>query len=583
MLGDALFCSFAGNTPGWSGFFTRPRWLDVAATVLEVANLVETAWDHSRRGAWVVLAIAYEAAPAFEAGLAVHDPGRAPLAFAAAYDAPNAPPAVSSGAFAATPWRPLVSRRRYDRALADIRENIRQGEAYQVNYTYPLTCRFSGDPAAWFDALARRQGAAYSCRLDLGDRHLLSFSPELFFERRGDAIITKPMKGTMPRGTSPEADAALAETLRTSPKNQAENRMITDLLRNDLGRVAVPGSVIVPELFAVEPLGPAWQMTSTVAARLPRDTGLWQLLEALFPCGSVTGAPKRSAMRLIRHLEPHRRSFYTGAIGRIAPGGDCIFSVAIRTVEYECASGLCRFGVGGGVTYYSDTAEEYEECRTKAAFLHRQTPPTLLETLLLAHGRFAFLTEHKARLAASAAALGTLHDPLAVGRALEAVRLAHPTGRHRVRLLLDPTGEIRTEVYPLGPRAGGTLRLGWASRPVAADDPTLFHKTTRRARYDEALAEHPDCDDVLLTNTDGFVTESSRANLVVELDGRLVTPDRACGLLPGTYRERLLARGRIREAFLRPDDLVRATRLWLINSVRLWMPAALAAPGPRTA
>lgn len=581
MRGDAFFASFAGGAPGWTRAFRRPHWLAAARTADEVPPLIREAQTQSQAGAWVVLALAYEAAPLFEPGLAVHAPGKAPLAFAAAYARPNNETPDAAGRFAATPWRPLISRTRYDRALAELRENIRQGEVYQANYTFPLACRFTGDPAAWFAALARKQGAAYSCHLDYGDRHLLCFSPELFFERRGDTVVTKPMKGTMPRGETPAADAALAEKLRTCPKNQAENRMITDLLRNDLGRIALPGSVTVPELFTVEPLGTAWQMTSTVSARLPRGTGLWPLLTALFPCGSITGAPKRSAMRLLRRLEPHRRGFYTGAIGQIAPGGDCTFAVAIRTVECDRRTGLCRFGVGGGVTYYSEAGDEYAECRTKAAFLYRAAPFELLETLLLAHGRFAFLPEHLARLAESAAHYGYPHDAATVAQALAAVRNAPPTGRHRVRLLLNADGQVRTEAFPLGPRAAKPLRLGWADRPVAADDPALGHKTTHRARYDQALAAHPDCDDVLLVNTDGEVTESCRANLVVELDGRLLTPDRACGLLPGTYRERLLARGRIRQARLRPEDLTRATRLWCINSVRLWLPAVLAAPGPK--
>jgi len=586
MLGDAFFLSFAGSAPDWDRSFTNPHWLAAAQTVADVPALLQRAWDQSRQGAWVVVALAYEAAPAFDPGLRVHAPGKAPLAFAAAYAAPTGdgcPEPTPSGTFTATPWRPLISRERYDRALVALRENIRQGEVYQVNYTFPLACRFSGDPATWFAALAREQGAAYSCRLDLGGRRLLSFSPELFFERRGETVVTRPMKGTMPRGGTPAADAAMAEKLRVCPKNRAENRMITDLLRNDLGRVARTGSVAVPELFTVEPLGPAWQMTSTVTARVPRETGLFPLLTALFPCGSITGAPKRSAMRLIRRLEPHPRGFYTGAIGQIAPGGDATFAVAIRTVECDSQTGLCRFGVGGGITYDSDARGEYEECRTKAAFLRQAAPFELLETLLLAHGRFAFLPEHCARLAGSAAFSGYAHDPAVIERALAAVRLARPTGRHRVRLLLARDGHPRTEAFPLGPRGTAPLRLGWASRPVTADDPALRHKTTRRERYDRALAEHPDCDDVLLINADGEVTESCRANLVAALDGRLVTPALACGLLPGTYRERLLARGRLVEARLRPEDLARASRLWCINSVRLWMPAVLATPDPAAA
>lgn len=588
MFGDAYFFSPSGGAPAWQRSFSGPHWTATAQTPQDVPALLERVERHSRDGDWVVLALAYEAAPAFEPGLAVHAPGETPVAFAAAYAAPAPGPTPPvAGNFAATPWRCQLSRERYDLALADIRENIRQGEVYQVNFTVPLTSRFSGDPAAWFDALAREQAAPYSCRLDCGRYTLLSFSPELFFSRQGETVAVRPMKGTMPRGRTPEEDAAQAAALAACPKNQAENRMITDLMRNDLGRIARPGSVRVPECFTVTRIATAWQMTSTVAAAVPRETGLTRLLAALFPCGSITGAPKQSAMRLIRRLEPFPRGFYTGAIGHIAPGGDCVFSVAIRTVVLDRLTGLGRFGVGGGVTYDSTARAEYEECRVKAAFLHSPaTPFELLETLRLENGHFAFCDEHLARLAGSAAYFGFRHRPEAVRAALETVRREHPRTRRRVRLLLARNGAVRTMSFSLEPRARRLLLLGWAETPVDAGAAGLYHKTTRRGLYDRALADQPDCDDVLLRNTAGEVTESCRANLVAEIDGRLVTPALFCGLLPGTFRQRLLARGVVAEARLRPADLAAASRLWLINSVRLWMPARLAvsptdAPLPR--
>lgn len=588
MLGDALFCSLSRDAPGWNRRLAAPHWLATARAVADIPAVLETACRRARDGEWIVLALAYEAAPAFDAVLSCHDaaPGT-PLCFAAAYAAPSPGPAslpASGRPFATTPWRPLVDREHYRRALADIREAIRQGEAYQVNYTVPLASRFTGDPAAYFAALARKQGAGYCCHLDLGSRHLLSFSPELFFSRRGDTVVSQPMKGTMPRGETPEADAALAAALAACPKNRAENRMITDLLRNDLGRIAIPGGVTVPELFAVQRLGTAWQMTSTIAAELLPGTGLEQILAALFPCGSITGAPKRSAMDIIRRLEPHPRGFYTGAIGLIAPGGDCTFSVAIRTVDLDVQSGACRFGVGGGITYDSDARDEDEECRIKAAFLDRACAPPapfdLLETLRLDNGRYVLLDEHLARLARSADALGFAFQARAVDAALAAVRQAHPHGRFRVRLLVAQDGAARTEAYALGASPAAPLRVGWADRPVTAADPDLGHKTTRRALYDAALAARPECDDVLLVNEHGQVTESCRANVVAAIAGRLVTPALSCGLLPGTYRQRLLRRGVIAEAVLTPDDLATAKRVWLVNSVRLWRPAVLDTPGP---
>ena len=591
MLGDACFLSHADRVPAWSRTFSRPHWHAAARTPEAVRQLVAAAAARADAGEWVVLALAYEAAPAFEAGLAVHpaasDPKQPPLAFAAAYRGPepdSGPARPAAGHFATTPWRPLIDRETYRRALADIRDDIRRGEVYQVNYTFPLASRFSGDPATWFAALAREQGAAYACRIDLGRHQLLSFSPELFFARQGDAVTVRPMKGTMPRGRTPDEDRAMAAALAACAKNRAENRMITDLMRNDLGRIARPGSVAVSDLFAVERLGTAWQMTSTVTAALPRPTPLAALLAALFPCGSITGAPKRSAMEIIRRLEPHPRGFYTGTIGLIGPGGDCTFSVAIRTVVLDRQTGLCRFGVGGGVTQYSDEADEYAECAVKARFLtHPAGPFELLETLRLGAGRYAFLPEHLARLRASADYHGFALDGPAVDAALEAVRTANPGKRLRVRLLVGRDGAARCEAYSLGTGRREPMRLGLDPTPVDAADAALFHKTTRRALYDRVLAARPDCDDVALCNTRGEVTESCRANIVAALDGRLLTPALDCGLLPGTFRERLLARGIIAEARLTPADLARADRLWLINSVRLWMPAVLADAVPQAA
>jgi len=584
MLGDAHFLSLTDANPQWPCFFSNPFWVRAAYALPDVLPVLEKALAESRNGAWLVLALGYEAAAAFDPTLTVHTPPQTPLIFAAAYNqAPTSqrPRSTAGSAPMGTPWRPLVSRQAYGRAMGVLREYIRQGEVYQVNYTIPLVSRFTGDPAVWFAALAREQAAGYCCHLDMGRHQALSFSPELFFARRGETVLTRPMKGTLPRGRTPEEDMKQAAALAASSKNQAENRMITDLLRNDLGRIARPGSVAVTGLFAVERLGAVWQMTSTVSAQVPREKGLETLLTALFPCGSITGAPKRSAMRIIHELEPDARGLYTGAIGHVAPDGDCTFSVAIRTVSLDTQTGQCRFGVGGGVTHYSDTADEYAECRAKARFLHEKTEPfELLETMRLAGGRYAFLPEHLARLARSAAYYGFPYLPTSVQKALEAVRGVHARGTRRVRLLLARDGAVRVETYPLSPRPKTPLRLGWADQPVDAADPALFHKTTRRALYDQTLTAHPDCDDVLLYNAARQVTESCRANLVVALGGRLVTPQLGCGLLPGTYRQRLLTHGVLTEATLTPKNLAAASCLWLINSVRLWTPAVLTAPGP---
>ncbi|MHC1791413.1 aminodeoxychorismate synthase component I [Solidesulfovibrio sp.] len=582
MKGDAVFVSTAPDgrhsVPGWSRAFSRPRWTGSAGSLHEVRPTLQAALAAQGRDGWLVLALAYEAAPAFDPGLPAHPPTGEPLLFAAVYDAPcPPPPSPDPGCFSMDCWQPAIPRRDYGRGLAAIAAHIRLGDVYQVNYTFPLHSRFQGDPADLFAALAARQQAGFCCRLDMGGQSLLSLSPELFFLRQGERVTVRPMKGTLPRGTTPETDAAQAAALAGCPKNRSENRMITDLMRNDLGRIARPGSVAVADLFAVQPLWAAWQMTTTVTADIPRAIGLDGLLAALFPCGSITGAPKASAMGLIRDLEPFPRGFYTGTIGWVAPDGDCALNVAIRTVTLDHATGRCRFGVGGGITHDSREADEYAECRIKARFLDPPAPAwQLLETLRLANGRFAFLEEHLTRLTASAAHYRFALDRAAVLAALDRVREAWGRQPRRVRLLVGPDGAVATETFPLPDRLSRPAIVGLCPEPVNAADPALGHKTTRRDRYARALAARPDCDDVLLVNTAGQVTESCLANLVIRRDGHLVTPAAACGLLPGTYRARLLARGVLAEAVVTPADLLRAEAVWLINSVRLWTRAVLA-------
>jgi para-aminobenzoate synthetase/4-amino-4-deoxychorismate lyase len=265
-----------------------------------------------------------------------------------------------------------VSRDEYDRAVARIKELIAAGDTYQVNYSFPLTSSFNGDAPGWFENLCVAQNAPYSAYLDLGRYKILCLSPELFFERRGNQVITRPMKGTVRRGCSPEEDRELAQWLRESTKDRAENVMIVDLLRNDLGKVSVPGSVHVSSLFDLERFETVWQMTSTVEATLKDGTSLVDLMTALFPCGSITGAPKIRTMQIIRELERFPRGAYTGAIGLLRPGGDCVFNVAIRTIVLDTASKTATFGVGGGVTIDSTAELEYEECLVKSRFLSRR-------------------------------------------------------------------------------------------------------------------------------------------------------------------------------------------------------------------
>ncbi|HEY0722494.1 MAG TPA: aminodeoxychorismate synthase component I, partial [Pyrinomonadaceae bacterium] len=456
-------------------------------------------------------------------------------------------------------WMPRVERDEYDNAVTRIRELIADGDTYQVNYTFPVTSTFNGDYYAWYRSLCLAQGAAYSAYIDLERYRVLCLSPELFFKREGNHVVTKPMKGTVRRGRWTKEDRELAQWLKHSVKDRAENVMIVDLLRNDLGKVSVPGSVHVSSLFDVERFETVWQMTSTVESTLNEGTTLPELMQALFPCGSITGAPKIRTMQIIRELERFPRGAYTGAIGLLQPGGDCVFNVAIRTVVIDAESNQATFGVGGGITIDSTAEREYEECLVKSRFLHA-TPVEfqLFESILLEDGNYFLLTEHLERLKNSAEYFGFSFPGTRINADLE--RIASETGSFKVKLTLWKNGRIEPQITRIELLDEiGSVAL--AAQPVDSSDRFLFHKTTRRRGGDN----------VIFWNERGEVTESSIANLVVPIDGELCTPPIECGLLPGVFRNHLLAEGKIKERIITIEEFKNAKEFFLINSVRKWI------------
>ena len=463
--------------------------------------------------------------------------------------------------YSSTAWTPLVARDEYDQSVTRIRELIAAGDTYQVNYSFPLTSVFNGDAFAWYRDLCLAQGAQYSVYLDLGRYKVLCLSPELFFERRGNHVITRPMKGTVRRGRWPAEDRELAHWLANSAKDRAENVMIVDLLRNDLGKVSVPGSVRVSSLFDLERFETVWQMTSTVESTLRDGTSLVDLMRALFPCGSITGAPKIRTMQIIRELERFPRGAYTGAIGLLKPGGDCVFNVAIRTVVIDTETGVATFGVGGGVTIDSTAEREYEECLVKSRFLHSKPVEfQLFESILLEDGDYFLLEDHIARLKDSAEFFGFAFQVTRINADLERIAIENPQGSFKVRLTLWKDGRIETSLTPIE-LLEEVKKLELATEPVDSSDRFLFHKTTRR----------PGSDNVIFWNEKGEITESSIANVVVEIDGELFTPPIECGLLPGVFRNHLLAEGKIKERVITIEEFKRANEFFLINSVRKWI------------
>lgn len=556
--------------------FVDPVAVHVARRPDEVAGVLDALVAASGRGNWCVGFVAHEAAAAFDSALQTRPADGCPLAwfaeFAQATEAslPEAsiPEAsISAGAaFTVSAWRTDTSSERFAACVESIRADIREGRFYQVNYTTRLNADFAGDALMFYRALQAAQPRGYHAFIDAGEFQLLSVSPELFFSLRDGVVTTQPMKGTAPRGDTAEEDAALAEVLTHSAKERAENLMIVDLLRNDLSRLATPNSVEVPHLFSLHPLPSVWQMTSTVRARLRQTLTLKDVFAALFPCGSVTGAPKVEAMRAIVELESSARGTYCGAIGMVAPDSTACFNVGIRSVWIE--NGRASFGVGSGITYDSTVEGEAAELVYKARFVQRaSTRFDLFETIRLQEGEFTLLARHLDRMENSARHFRFRFDRRAAISRLEAVKQAHERGVWRCRLSCTVDGELSAVAVLLEPVPERPL-VQLAASPVSSFDEFLQHKTTRRETYDLHAPASSGAFDTLLWNERGELTEFTRANLVLRLGEDHVTPSLPSGFLNGTLRDELLASGRIAERVLSKSDLQKADSIYWVNALR---------------
>ena len=557
----------------------------------EVAGAIDAAGSAAARGLWAAGFVAYEAAPGLDPELSVHvrapdDPfAELPLAWFALFERKEDLPPLEPGRLdpsgsAGSPWRPSVDRATYDAAVERIRELIASGHTYQVNHTIRLRAMIQGDERGFYRDLCLAQRGGYAAFLDLGRYRVLSASPELFFRIDGERVTTRPMKGTAPRGRWLAEDEEIAARLVASSKDRAENAMIVDLLRNDLGRICRTGSVEVERMLEAERFETVWQLTSTIEGDLRPEITLLDTFRALFPSGSVTGAPKVRTTRIIADLEDSARGPYCGAIGYLGPPGSgeprASFNVAIRTVVLDGQTRTAEYGVGGGITHDSSASGEYEEIVAKARVLTDVRPAfDLFESLAHTPAEgFRHLNEHLERLAASARYFGFRFELEAAAAALKRA-VAEVTGPSVVRLTLARDGGLSTDVRDLPP-ADDAVRVALDDEPVDPSDVWLFHKTTRRAPYERRRERRHDVDDVLLVNDRGEVTESTIANLAVRLDGVWVTPPVDAGLLPGTYRNVLLREGRMTERPVTMDELRGAGELALVSSVRGWRPAALA-------
>lgn len=528
------------------------------------------------RGLHVVGYMGYEAAGGLDASLKTYVGGALPLAHFATYAERHiirAGEGLSAGSYSVGAWQPSIERADYDAALEVIKGYLAAGDTYQTNFTFRLRARFSGDPQALYAALCRAQAAPYGAYLDGGRHVLVSASPELFWRLQGGLLTTRPMKGTCRRGRWALEDEELAAQLLSSPKERAENVMITDMLRNDLGRISEAGSVEVPQLFTPERYPTLWQLTSTVQSRLRAGVGLGGLFAALFPCASVTGAPKVRSMEIIRELETDARGVYTGCIGYVSPGPEACFNVAIRTAVLDRETGELSYGVGGGITWDSAAEGEYRECLLKMRVLSERRPEfQLLETMLWDGAAYFLLERHLGRLASSAQYWGFSCDIKQIRAVLSERCKAFAENAMRVRLLLAKCGEIEVQAAPFVAGEAGALPVRLAASPVDSSDPFLYHKTTHRRVYEEAGAAAPTGGDVLLYNERDELTEFCIGNLLVETADGTFTPPQAVGLLAGTFRAELLERGEIAEKILKKEDLAGIRAAYLINSLRRYVP-----------
>jgi para-aminobenzoate synthetase / 4-amino-4-deoxychorismate lyase len=548
----------------------------------QIAQVFASVEDALLRGCFVAGYVSYDCGALAEAGTANEDATN-PLVWFGVYERPfvfdhrngefegEAPesPVVEQASGGISALRLEMPERDHAAKVARIHQYIQAGDTYQVNLTTKVRLEYSGSAVGLFSQLGKQQRVAYSAFIAEGERSILSFSPELFYRAGGGRITTRPMKGTAARERTFEEDERISDWLAHDAKNRSENVMIVDLLRNDLGRVCEFGTVSVDELFATEKYETVWQMTSAVSGKLRDDVSQTEVFKQLFPCGSVTGAPKLRTMEIIRELEQGRRDVYTGAIGYFAPKGEAVFNVAIRTLVLKDGRG--EMGIGSGIVIDSDAGREYEECKLKANFLtERSLGFDLIETLLW-DGEYRLVAMHMDRMEQSAEYFGFEFDREAMVSGLKDYAKGLSAGTtYKVRLVLNRGGERSVEssvVTPLGEM--GKVML--ATERTSSADRFLFHKTTNRQAYDRQFRKAAELgyEDVLFMNERGEITEGAISNVFIVAGDRWYTPPLDCGVLPGVFRRYILeTNSTASEKVLRLEDLDGADEIYICNAVR---------------
>ena len=534
--------------------------------VSEVKSILDQVENYQKAGYYVPGYLSYEAASAFEEKFQLH---QAPLSgeylayFTVHQEVELAEiPLTYSEVDLAEDWHSTIIAQDYEAAIAKIHQEIRQGNTYQVNYTLQLKEKIQGDHWALYNRLVVEQNAAYNAYIEHDDFTVLSISPELFFKTQDQQLITRPMKGTVARGLRTEEDLELAAWLAQDSKNRAENMMIVDLLRNDMNRICQIGSVQVQKLCQIEQYSTVWQMTSTIQGQLAESCQLRQIFQALFPCGSITGAPKISTMAIIKELEPQARGLYCGTIGLCLPSGERIFNVAIRTLQIH--QGEAIYGAGGGITWDSNWQSEYQEAQQKAAVLYRKNPQfQLFSTAKVSQGQISLYDQHLNRLREAARYFAFPFDQDRLEEELEQLLASQQKKEdQRLKISLNKKGDFQFELAPLKPLAKTFKRAQLVQQKKDLASPFTYFKTSHRPHLSLKDREQ------IYYNAQGQLLETSIGNLLLKLDGKLYTPPLELGLLDGIYRQSLLKNGQVQEKILTLNDLQQAEKVYACNALR---------------
>ena len=532
----------------------------------EVADLLAQVESYQEQGYYVVGYVSYEAAPAFEEKLAVHKTsllGEYLLYFTVHDKVEISPiPLTYEEVDLPSNWIELTSAENYEKAIAQIHHHLRQGDTYQVNYTVQLKQDLSVDPFATYNRMVVEQEAGYNAYVEHDEMAVISMSPELFFEQNDRELMTRPMKGTTQRGVTDQEDLAQASWLEQDPKNRSENMMIVDLLRNDMNRISEVGSEHVERLCQVEQYSTVWQMTSTIKSQLRPDVDLVEIFRSLFPCGSITGAPKIATMEIIKNLEPQPRGVYCGTIGLLLPNGRRIFNVAIRTIQLH--QGKAIYGVGGGITWDSTWESEYREVHQKAAVLYRkQARFQLITTGKISQKQLQFEDQHLERLTKASRYFSYPFDPEELRQKIEEECQACDSHQdYRLRITLSKSGEMELSRQILSPLSPSFCKAKLCLQEADLQQAFTYFKTTHRPHLSLGKQES------IYHNAAGELLETSIGNLVLKIAGKLYTPPTSLGILPGIYRQHLLETGQVKEKIMTLEDLNQAEAIYGCNAVR---------------